>query len=411
MPEFDINLAVRTGGRIITLAQIGSHLVSVVVVGALYHLIEPSAYGLLGMVLPVFVLFRQVIGWGLNVAAIQRSELSTGDSSNLFWLNLTLGIAGAVFMATTAPLLAWFNDEPSLAAITVALAGSLIVVSLATQHQALLDRRMRLGANAMAALAAQVAGGVVAIAAALAHWHVWALVVQQYVELLSLTLIVWWLEPWRPGRMQRGRGLRSMAAFGGYITGGSLMLTLMTNLDKVMVGYLLGKEALGLYGQAFALMSRPARAVTLPAGGAMLSALTRSAGDPSRYAALLLGAFRFTAVTLFPVAVGVFLVAEQALPLFAGDKWRAAAPLLVALSLTIPMLGFIYLSGSALAARGRADRYFFGTTVLACGLFQALAAGYWQGREFGGSAAPSSASPGATRWGCCFAACRIWRSC
>ena len=71
-----------------------------------------------------------------------------------------------------APALAWFYHEPALSALTIAMAGTSLVIAVGTQHQALLQRNMRLGTAAVIRLVAQILGGSVAIAALAAVWLV-----------------------------------------------------------------------------------------------------------------------------------------------------------------------------------------------------------------------------------------------
>src|SRR5690606_20602695 len=114
------------------------------------------------------------------------------------WVNMALGGATAVATALLAPALAWFYGEPRLVELTVVLAGVSIVAAAGSQHQALLERRMKLGHLAGCRVAAQLCGSIAAVITALAGGGVWALVVQQYAELTAGSLLAWLAEPWRP---------------------------------------------------------------------------------------------------------------------------------------------------------------------------------------------------------------------
>ena len=370
------------------IAQIASQLVSIVVLAVLYRLLGVRPYGLLGMVVPLLLLVRILLVSGLDVATIQEAELTDRQVSALFWVNQVLGLAMALLTAAVAPLLVWLysvrgHDVGGLGWLTVTLAGTSVIAALSTQHQALLRRKLRLGTLAWARLAALAAGGLAAVAAAVAQWGVWSLVVQQYVELLALAALTWCLEPWRPGFHLRGTGAAGLVRFGGHCTISSLMFYLVANVDKVLVGYALGPAALGLYSQAFGLMMKPVNLVLTPLTGVMLSVLSRAAADRRQYAQLMLGFFRFIALVMLPSAVGLSIVAPEAIRVLAGSEWAAAGPVLSVLAVAVLVQGFVGAMGSVFASAGRADRLAYASVIIAIVLCGAFLLGLHLGQRVG----------------------------
>jgi len=375
--------SLREGSRAVIAAQIASQLVSLGVLAALYRLLGLEPYGLLGMVTPLLLLVRILIISGLDVATIQEAELTDRQVSALFWLNQGLGLLMAVATAAMAPVLVWFYGVGELGWLTVALAGTSVAAVLSTQHQALLRRRLRLGALAAARLAALAAGGLAGVAAALAAWGVWALVVAQYVELLALAALAWWLEPWRPRFVLRGTGATRLLRFGGHCTLSSLMFYVVANADKVLVGYALGPAALALYGQAFNLMMKPVTLVLSPLTSVMLAVLSRTADDRRQYAELMLGFFRFIALAMLPSAVGLAIVAPEAMRVLGGAKWAAAGPILAVLAAAILVQGFVGAMGSVFASAGKAGRLSLASVLIAVVLCAAFFVGLHLGRAAG----------------------------
>ena len=361
------------------LAQIASQLVSLAVLAVLYRVLGPEPYGLLGMVLPLLLLVRIFVAWGLDTATIQQADLTDEQVSALFWLNQALGLAMAAVTAAMAPVMVWFYGVRQLGWITVAVAGTSVANVLGIQHQALLQREFRLGALAAIRVVALAAGGASGIAAAVAGWGVWALVLQQYVELLVLAAGAWILVPWRPGLVLRGARIAHLVRFGGDYTLSSLMFYLVANADKILVGFVLGPRALGLYSQAFNLMMKPVHVVITPLTGIMLPALSRAAADRQQYARLMLDFFRFIAAVMLPAGLGLAIVAPEAIRVLGGPEWVEAGPVLAVLAPAILVQGFFNALGSILASVGRADRLFRGSVVIACVLCTAFTVGIYLG--------------------------------
>lgn len=379
----DLKQAVRGGTGLAAAAQAGSQLTSFLVLAFLYRLVAPDDFGLLGMIVPLLMFLRIFSVLGLNVGIVQRADLTAAQLSNLFWLQLLLGTATSLVTAATAPAIAWFYGRPELLWLTVALAPTALVAAAGAQHQALLERELRFGPLAVARLLGQLAGGVAGILCAWGGAGVWALVVQQHVELLVLALVVWRIESWRPRRPQREAAVGELIRFGGNYSASSILFFLALNVDKVLVGYALGERALGFYAQAFNLMFKPVYLVTTPLTGVMLPALARARPDREAFEQLFLAFHRLLAILLLPVGVGLMLVAPEAMIILGGPRWQPAGELLQVFAAAILVQGFVNVTGTVLAAVGRADRLLAGAGLMTVVLVQGYIAGLWFGRQFG----------------------------
>jgi len=368
--------AVRRGLTSAAWMQAASQLVSIGVLAVLMRLVGPTGYGLLGMVFPLLNLLRLFTALGLNVATVQRAELAAAEISALFWLNMALGACAAFAAAAAAPALAIFYRNADVAPVTLAMAATPLLIALGAQHQALLERRMKIGAVARLRFGAQVIGSTASIVAAVQGLSVGALVVGQYVELVALAVLAWWIEPWRPSRPRITRESLSLLRFGGQYTLSQLVFFIAQNLDKVLVGLWFGERALGWYSQAYQIAQKPVLLVTTPVSSVMLPALARAAADRAAHGALVASFFRLTGLLLWPCAIGLLIVAPEAMLALGGPQWTPAGGVLRALALALLVQGFVNLCGSIFAAAGRADRLLGGAMLITI----ALAAAYLAAR-------------------------------
>jgi len=378
----------RQGTQAVVATQVVSQAVMLGILAVLYHKVGPGPYGLLGMAMTLQLLLRIVSPGGLDVAAVQQAELNDRQMSGVFWMTQLLGLLGTLAMLALTPAVVWFYaDRPGatteLRGVALALSGTLLAAALATPHQALLQRHMRLGRLAVIRVTAQISGGLTALVAALAGGGVWALVGQQYVELLVLAGLAWWSEPWRPLWTLDRPGTRGLIRFGGFYTLSGLMFYAMTNIDKILVGRLLGEVALGLYGQAFNLAMKPVNLVMTPLTGIMLPALSR-ATDRRQFHELVLGFNRAIALIMLPAGMGLVIVAPEAIRVMGGPRWAAAGPLLAALGIAVLVQGFFNALGSVFASSGHPLRLFGAAAIIAvvmsAGFVAGLAVGWWAGR-------------------------------
>ncbi len=353
--------SVRRGARVAFAAQIVSQLISLLVLATLYRRLSLADYGLFGVVVPVLMLVRNLTTLGLGAAAVQRPDMTPEISTLLFWWNIWIGSATTLLTVVAAPIVAWAYGSAEAGWLTLSLSGTSLVAAVGTQHQALLERKLAWNPLAITRLWAQAVAGFVAVQLALRGEGVWSLVAQQFLEVIVTTALVWWYEPWRPGRPRRSPDSRQLLGFGSHFAGAGLMFFLAGNVDKLLVGALLkaeGQAAAGYYTQAFNFMMRPVYLLTSPLNSLMLPALARARDDATAFREVYLGFQRLIAVVMFPVSVGLCITAPDVMLLLGGSEWHGAGQVLRALAPTILVQGFINTASSAFAAVGRADRLF-----------------------------------------------------
>ena len=236
-----------------------------------------------------------------------------------------------------------------------------------------------------ARLLAQVCGGFAGIYSARRGAGLWALVAQQYGELIVLALWVWMLEPWRPGSPARGRSVRDLVAFSGFYSASQLVYYVAQNLDKLLLPLVFGRTAdaaIGLYSQAFSLMTRPVSVLTSPVTGLMVAGLSQAQGDREAHTALVARFFRLVAVALFPCAAGLAAVAPEVMLVLGGYPWQTAGWMLAILAPAMAAQGLANLGMHVLSSAGRSGRLLVATVALAA----LLALGGWLGIHLGKTA-------------------------
>ena len=135
----------------------------------------------------------------------------------------------------------------------------------------------------------------------------------------------------RPG-FDRARA-RALLRFGLPLAGSSIVVFAATNVDRLIVGALLGPVPLGLYVLAFNLSSWPATIFSLPVRAVAPALLARLQADRRAMRAAFLSATRLLAAVTLPACV---LLATTAAPLVRfvyGEVWAPAAGVLVWLAL------------------------------------------------------------------------------
>jgi PST family polysaccharide transporter len=80
----------------------------------LARLLTPGDFGLVAMVTAVIGVADLVRDFGLSSAAIQSSQVSDDERTNLFWANLALGAGCTLATLASTPLIVAAYQQPRL---------------------------------------------------------------------------------------------------------------------------------------------------------------------------------------------------------------------------------------------------------------------------------------------------------
>ena len=316
----DLGRRTARGGAITIFSQGTKFLLGMVGTVILARLLSPEDYGLVGMVAVVTGFIAIFKDLGLSVATIQKAEVNSQQISTLFWINLLLSAGIMLVTVAIAPGIAWFYGEPKLIAITIAYAAGFLFGGLTVQHEALLRRRMRFLALAIAEVVALVLSSVVAITLAWNGARYWALVFSQLCLGLTYGLAVWIACGWRPGLPVRNSGVRQMLAFGGNLTGFGVVNYFARNLDNLLIGRYWGPEQLGLYARAYQLLLLPIDQMITPITAVAVPALSRLKDSPERYRQAYLRLLEKVALLTMPIMAFMIVSSDWLVAIVLGPE-------------------------------------------------------------------------------------------
>jgi len=293
---------------------------------------------------------------GLSMATVQREKVTHEQVSTLFWINVALGTTVMLAVMALAPAIAWFYAKPQLLSLAIVMAVSFLFGGLTVQHQALLRRQMRFRALAAIKVTSFLAGVTVGILCALAGLGVWSLVYLLLAEAAFNALAIWVACPWRPGMPKRGAGIRPMLAFGGNLTGFSILNYFARSLDNVLIGKFCGGFALGLYSKAYGLLLLPLRQITGSAAAVAVPTLSRVQTDAERYRRYYLKAIAAISFVAMPGVAFLIVMADVVTDVVLGPKWAGAAWIFAALGAAALVQPVYTTAGWLHVSIGRPDR-------------------------------------------------------
>lgn len=350
------------GGAVTMLSQTFKFALNLGSTFVLFRLLKltPEDVGLVAMVTVVTGVINLFKDMGLSRATVQRDEITHEQTSGLFWINAAVGAAAMLAAWALAPAVAWFYDsEPRLIPIMLAMGSGFLVSGLSVQHQALMQRQMQFAKLAVIDLSAMLFATALAVVAAAfldPRYGYWALVVQQLAGVAANSVGQWIACPWRPGRPARGAGLKSMLKFGGNLAGFNIINYLQRHVDAVLVGKVAGESALGLYNKAFSLLMLPINQVNTPMSNVAVPALSRLQNDPAQYRSYYRKAIGVLTAVTMPIVALLFVVADELVPTLLGEQFRGTVPIFRWLAVAAFIGTFHVATGWVYVSLGHTDR-------------------------------------------------------
>ena len=226
------------------------------------------------------------------------------------------GDYGLVAMAT-------FYHEPHVAYLISALSVIFLLDSLQIVPRAMLQRQLRYRTLAAVGAFQMLATTITLVICATAGLGPWSLVLNTIAGGVAVTAILAWLAPhslaW-PAEVSSytrpivagWRVLVTRACWYGY-----------NNTDQLLIGRVLGKDALGAYTFSMSFAGLPTQEVTSVVARVVpgvFSEVQTCSSDLRRYFLLLTEAMSYLA---FPAAIGLALTAELVVAIALGPQWEA----------------------------------------------------------------------------------------
>jgi O-antigen/teichoic acid export membrane protein len=344
------------GGAVTITAQIIKAVLQISAIAIIARILTPQDFGLVTMVTAItgfVIVFKDI---GMTMATIQKEEINHDQISTIFWINLVFGILAMGLTAAIAPAIAWFYEEPRLVPITIILATGFFIVSLGSQHQALLRRHMRFLDLNIIDIIALLTSVLTAVFLGLAGSRYWALVFMQITYLGISTVGMWIACRWCPGKPAKVSGVRSMLIFSGNLIGHDLLNYIFRNLDHIIIGRFSGSFALGLYSKCQQILLFPVKNINVPIGSVSIPALSRLQKNLTDYKDFYLTTIYYISLLTMPIFMFLFVFAEPVIMLVLGDQWGAAIPFFRILCVAALFQPVTNTTGWLFVSSGRTDR-------------------------------------------------------
>lgn len=346
-------------GAWVAAAMISVNALQIVRSAILARLLTPEAFGLMGICQTVIRGMDLFSETGVRPALIQRQARFEDARDTAFSITAARGLALAVFAAFFAPVAAWYFEQPLLSTLIPVLGLSLLLTGLTNISAAGLEKRLDFRRVAVMDQLGALSSFVIVVSFAYSLRSIWALVLGHVLGTLVAVLTSYLvIREWPRFRFDR-KIARELFGYGRFVTGLTIVLYFTTELDNIVVGKVLGMEALGYYLVAYTVGNLPTTHISRVIARVMFPAYAALQNDMSRLRVAYRGVVQVVAAFAFAAAAAMTVLSDDIIRVVFGERWLPAAGALRVLAIFGGVRAIGAINGYLYSAIGKPNIPFY----------------------------------------------------
>jgi PST family polysaccharide transporter len=307
-------------------ARQGERLLGVISIAILARALSPHEFGLVAMAGSVVALIEVLAAFGFDWALVRIREPSRADYDTAWTLRVLTGIATFAALSAAAYPAALYFRQTAIAWIVVAMGANGFIASLENIGIVDFRRAMRFDREFTMRIGSRVAGTAAAVTYALLTHSYWALVLGITVGRVAWVVLSYAMHPFRPRwDLSRRAGLLD---FSVWIQVAAVTEALRARFADVWIGRYLGSTSVGFYSMTSELSAVATSEFAAPINRAVYVTYLELGGRIGELRERFLRVSGIIWAIGMPMAVGMFVTADQVVAVLLGSQWRSAAEVL-----------------------------------------------------------------------------------
>jgi O-antigen/teichoic acid export membrane protein len=354
MEKFSLKSKVLKGFLWLATAEFLTQPISWLATIVIIRLLSPADYGLLAMSNTFVFIITTMSELGMNASLVQAKNLNDRDIRNIYGVVIVSVVICSLFSYMVAPAIASFYGEERVTAIIRAMIINFLLICFYLIPQSIVTREMDFKMKAKIDTAARVGSSLGTLVFAYFGMGVWSLVLGMIllhlIKLIGFNLFVAY--PKIP--LFNYEESKNFIFYGLTVSGDRLMYSFYNQIDKIIVGKILGDKLLGIYSVAINLASMPSNKILPIINHVSFTSYSKLQDNKERLGRNVLRATRVVAGVSFPVFFGMSAVAPDLIPLILGSQWASATLPFQLLCLIMPFKALNSIYPPAVFALGDA---------------------------------------------------------
>lgn len=292
------------------------------------RLLMPSDYGTIALLNVFLAICQTFIDSGFGLALMRKNDCTEQDFNTVFIFSTAVAVFCYGILWIIAPWIAQFYNQPILVSITRIVSLNVIINALANVPNARLSISLDFKKKAFVTLVTVIGSGAIGLWMAYNGFGLWALVYQTLIAGAIKTILLFIYAKWLPKLQFSKQSFNNLFAFGSKMLISGIIGNIYNNLSSIVIGKFYTPSLLGLFGKANTLASYPSMQMTGVILNVAYPVLAKIQDDDTQLIAAYRRMLRMSTFVIFPLMVGLAVIAKPFVHCVLGDKWADMIPLL-----------------------------------------------------------------------------------
>ena len=335
----------------------GAQGVSFIVSIVLARLLAPEVYGIIALITVFTTILQVFVDSGLGSALIQKKDADELDFSSVFYFNLIMCVLLYLMLFFCAPMIDKFYNDAGLTPVIRVLGITLLISGVKNVQQAYISRTLQFKRFFFATLGGTIGAAVIGIVMAYMGFGVWALVAQNLFNATMDTMILWITVKWRPKLQFSFNRLKELLSYGWKLLASSLLHSIYINLRSLIIGKVYSTQDLAFYDKGQSFPNFVVTNINTSIDSVLLPTMSNVQDDREKVKAITRCSIMVSSYIMWPMMIGLAVVAETLVRLLLTDKWLMAVPFLQIACFSLGLEPLQTSNLNAIKAVGRSDLF------------------------------------------------------
>lgn len=332
-------------------AQLVSFIISVI----LARLLTPSEYGLVAIALIFITLADVFISSGFATALIQKKDSSEIDFSTVFYCNLAISLLIFFIIFIIAPLIADFYSDDSLSFIIRIFALKIPLSVFNSIQHAYVSRYSLFKKFFCSTLIGTIISGIAGILLAFKGFGVWALIAQNFTNMIVDSIVLYFTVPWRPNLLFSKRVAVRLMYYSMNILAADLSGTIFVQLRSFVIGKVFAPTDLAFFNKGQQLPNFISINFINSVATVLFPAISDENENLDRVKQIAKKTYQLLSYFMFPVLACLAAVAKPLVIILFTDKWSNCIPFTQLFCISSAVGMFSIISLHIIKAIGKGD--------------------------------------------------------
>lgn len=335
------------------LEKISSNIVSFIVSMILARILAPEEFGKVALLMVFISICDIFVESGLGIALIQKKNVTEIDFSTIFYFNNFISVLLYAIVYITAPYIAMFYNDITLTLVFRILGLMIIVSGLNNVQQAYVSKTMQFKRFFFSNFSGTLFSGIIGIILAIKGLGIWAIVIQQLLNRIINTIVLWFTVKWRPKLLFSFKSLRMLFSFGINLLLKSLLENIFMNVYALIIGKSISTSELAYYNRGQQFPNTISSSIEYPIQKVMLPTFSIMQDDCKELRKTYKQTIRIIMFFVCPILIGLAATGKSIIIILLTEKWISAYPYLVLWCLCYLLRPILIESQHIINARGK----------------------------------------------------------